>query len=920
MLQYTEAADHVSKDVEEVTERMSKEHASKTDELTLTHNEEITALRAELSEGERRRKDQLESSQKDFEEVKRIAEAEGSQKVAEALESQTQEHARNIKLLEDSLAHEKRNGIDVASKFEQMEAEVTNLKLLLKEEQRRSNRLEQDVGTQQENAVKELNEALNIKDKEISNLENEIEDLQTTQNRELDELEASALAKESLLEAEVDSLRSKMREFETVSSSASASHGEILQSKDREIVHQNQVIEDLQNKIQQLHEVKEREIEEVKNSLISEHDETMSRFRREQETALSTLRDASREKAEEKAHLHQRDKESLEEQKLALDELQKKLVETTALNANLESSMEAMKSAKTMEIKDYQDKLEKSEKALEEMQLAQRKADEALNSVKAKIGILESEMEKAKSEKLSAQEALEASSREVDSLKKTLATLENASNDSDKQHVTAVEKLKDELDATARSLHDRTKEHGTASEAHIQELKSVKASHGKEIKALEKKNREALRVLQKTHDDLLAKHEHTIKEHSGTTSAQKAELADALDKHAKALENLQTAHAEELTEVQSQIRGSDDSQRQQEKDFTSIRKELEDSITVQKTHEAALADLKTQLEEQNKVLAYTEQQLHEARASPNQEEFEKAKEAVKEMEELRRLLTDAQSKAAQDKEAIGKLTSAVEEASDVSLNVAEAERLREKMYELTEQHAAEISKFQETASLGIDKREEERKHEAEIRDRLIDELQRSKTDITADKEEMGKRQRALDAYTQEVEELRQELTALRTSEEHLQTELRKTIGELEAYQAEAQSAKASAVEPNAVDPPTTGQILDALKAGADAERGQNATLKERLLQADLAVEKHATRIRELESALKVTTAELVEMRTNRSGGSEYSGSPAPEAVLRSSLWPIPDSGNQRESKAVMVGEELGSSIVGRVGCPFTSTS
>lgn len=921
MLQYTEATDHVSKDVQEVTERMSKEQASKIDGLISAHHEELAVFRAKLNEAESRHKEQLESSLEDVEEARRIAEAEGSQKAAEALESQKQEHARNFKLLEGKFADEKRKGVDAASRFEQIEAEVSSLKHLLHEEQQRSDRLAQDVRTQQENAVKELNEALNIKDKEISNLENEIEDLQATHNRELDELEASASAKESLLEAEVDSLRNKMRELKTVIDSTSSSHGKVLQAKDREIMHQSQVIEDLQNKLQQLNEVKEREIEEVKTNLISEHEQNMSKVRREHETTLSTLRDATREKAEEITLRHQRDKQSLEkEHQITQDNLDKKLLEMASLNADLESSMEATRSATIRESKDYQGKLEESHKALEEMQLAQRKADEALKSLKAKILSLELERDQAKAEKLSVEKALEAASHEVTSMKKILKTLENASSDSDKQHVTAVQRMKDELDVTSRSLEDKIKEYSTASEAHVQESKSVRASHSKEIKGLEKKNREALRTLQKTHDDLLAKYEKAEKEHSSVISALKAEHADAIDKQAKAFESFKTAQAEELTKNESQIPDFDDLQKQHDKEVTSLQKEVKDSLAAKKTHQTALADLRMQYEKQSDLLAHTEQLLQEVRALASQEDSEKTREASKETEELRRLLTDAQAKATQDKEAIDKLTAEVKEASGVSLNVAEAEGLREKMSELTEQHAAEISKLQETSRLGIGKREEEKKHEAEIKDRLSNELEKLEAGMTATKKDMEKQQRKIDAQTQKAEEVGQQLTAARTSEERLQTDLRKALGDLEAYRAETESAKPSVVEASATETAVTSQMLETLQAAAKAERERNAISKERLSQAEIGAEKHATQIRELESALKVTTAELVEMRTKRPGGSEYSGSPAPEPVLRSSLWPVPDYGYSGENKPAMVGEELGSSIVGRVGCPFTSTS
>ena len=958
-LQHTEAAECVSKDVEGVSERMSREQALKINELVAIHDQELAALRAKLSDAESRQREQFESSLKDVEEAKRVAEAEGSEKVAEALEAQAQEHAQNMKLLEGKLADAKRRGVDTASRFERMESEVSSLMHLLDEERQKSDRLAQDLRMQQEIAVKELDEALNIKDKEISNLESEMQDLQATNSRELEELESAASAKESHLEAEIDMLRTKARDLESVTDSVSASHDDEVQSKDREIMHQSEVIEDLQNKIQQLHEVKEREIEEVKSGLISEHEHIISRLRREQDNALLTLRAENKDKGEEVALLHQQEKESLgEEHKLALNEAERRLADITALKSDLEKSVEATTVAKATAAKDYQQKLEKTEKTLKDTQLAQKKANEALDKVRADIGDLESERDQAEAEKLSVQETLKAASCEVTSLKKTLETLENASSDTDKRYSTTIQKMKDEADAASKLLEDKVKDHSSALEAHVQELLNMRDNHNKEIKGLEKKHSEALRTLQKTYDNLqaryekaeaehpnvinalksehadvlgkhakeletlkttydnlLAKHEKAEKDHLSAINSLKSEHANALEKHKKELGTLKTTYAEEMTKIQSQIQGSDDLQKQHDKDIGSLRKEFEESTDAQKTHEAALADLQKQLEKQSKVLADTEQQLQETLTSRSEKDSEKASEAAKQMEELGRLLADAQAKAALDKEAIDKLTKAVEEASDNSLVVAEAERLREKMSELTEQHAAEISKLQEAASLGNDQREEERKHTAEIRDRLVTELEELKAEMTATNEKMEEQQQALVIYEQKVQETDEKLAAARSLGESLRSDLQNALAELNTAKVEAEKTNTSIREAAQADTSATNQMLEALRAATDAKHAQIAALEEQLRQAEETADKHATRVREVESALKVTTAELVEMRTERPRGSEYTGSPSP--VLRSSLWPVPDTAGTGESKATMVGEELGSSIVGRVG--FLST-
>ncbi|KAI4118891.1 MAG: hypothetical protein LQ345_001126 [Seirophora villosa] len=72
----------------------------------------------------------------------------------------------------------------------------------------------------------------------------------------------------------------------------------------------------------------------------------------------------------------------------------------------------------------------------------------------------------------------------------------------------------------------------------------------------------------------------------------------------------------------------------------------------------------------------------------------------------------------------------------------------------------------------------------------------------------------------------------------------------------------------------------AVAPGRKVEEEQNSQLGTRKAES----EKLQTRVRELESALNVTTAELVELRSERPSGSSFSGSPIPKAGLRSNRW------------------------------------
>ncbi|KAL8975036.1 MAG: hypothetical protein Q9197_000732 [Variospora fuerteventurae] len=79
------------------------------------------------------------------------------------------------------------------------------------------------------------------------------------------------------------------------------------------------------------------------------------------------------------------------------------------------------------------------------------------------------------------------------------------------------------------------------------------------------------------------------------------------------------------------------------------------------------------------------------------------------------------------------------------------------------------------------------------------------------------------------------------------------------------------------------EIADLTHAVAVVKEGEQERDSE-LKTVKAESEKLQTRVRELESALKVTTAELVELRTARPSGSSVSGSPIPQVGLRLSRW------------------------------------
>lgn len=135
---------------------------------------------------------------------------------------------------------------------------------------------------------------------------------------------------------------------------------------------------------------------------------------------------------------------------------------------------------------------------------------------------------------------------------------------------------------------------------------------------------------------------------------------------------------------------------------------------------------------------------------------------------------------------------------------------------------------------------------------------------------------------------------------------RSTIESLQAEAAQASNERTEAVN----------EELASLRASIKAGVETNVKLTTQLNQAQKLSEERSMRIRELDSALKVTTAELVELRTDRPNGSTYSGNPVPKSGLRSSRWAKTDTNGTGESDGTFVGEESSSHIQGQVCHPI----
>ena len=862
-----------------------------------------------LQEVEDRHKDSATQLLKDLDESNHKATMKRAKEAASLLESEVQKHSSKYEALERQLANEKTSGREEAIKVQRLMAEMSNLQEELIITQRKLNNNEFKLDQQQADFLQEKNQLMIGKDQIISTLQVEIEELQATHTRKLEEAESASQAQMLALASELVTLREKIHNLESDQELDKGLQEENLEAKGREITHLSKVIEDFQTQMQQLHEMKEREIDETKVDLIQEH-----------EKMILDLHRKHHEDTETAVVNHERELRHLNE-------------DLKTCECRLEKTVSELGRS-----------LEQSERALEESKLASTAACVTIETLNKKLRVLESEKEEVERAKQSIHEAFEQSSSEVLSLKRSLDTIGNESCTKDEQHAATIKDLTDKLDATAQLLEHKSVEAASAFETQAKELQKVRDSYDKEMEEFKEGNARVNEVLQNDYSKLLASWQEAEKEHPLALERVKANHEEAIKKHVEQLEELRIIHLKDIDELKCQTerrrsqdilsittshtdeaskaekkfqRDIDELQQQHEKRYISLRKELEDaeterSLTAQNAHEAVLSDLHLQLQHHQTLVADMEKQLEEARQTKEHQPNPELEEAEQKIEALQIQLGSVQSDASQAKDEVTRLVAIAEEASIAMINTAELDCLRQEMSELIRKHEAEMSKIHETMSLESERREKERKQGAEVRDRLVAESERMRLELLEVNDQLQEHQSAMQVSTTQVQEANHELSAARQAVERYINDYQKAAEEVIAAHTEIEKLKLASLATQTEDSTGAKQELEALQIAAEAERKLNAKLEEQLREARALSEKHATRVREIESALKVTTAELVELQTERPNGSSYVASPAPKSGLRSSRWAVADHDRQQEDGSAGDNDELGSRIEGDV--------
>lgn len=843
-------------------EKLRSEQNSKIEDLLAAHERDLQAAQSKTDEIEARHKEYTRQSLEDLEAAKAEAAAVlENEKGSQELDSKLQSLRSELAELTLHLSEERANGVSSASTIQGLQSEVSSLQQLVSETDQKHNdviRKLDELDQQRLNTLKEKEDAIVKRDVDFSRLQSDIRDLEANSARRLEKIKSESLEKSNALEVDLASARERLHQLEVSHQEVDTEHKKTLEAKQEEIRILSLATEDFKTQMQQLQMNTEQGIDEAKTELLKDH-----------EKSVLVLHDRHSEEIRALTQRHQSELETLR------NDHQDSLLKLQTDKSDIQSSLDV------------------SESALAAVKVQNAEASESIDALNAKLRTLRSERDDAKAAKTLSDVALQQASDEILSLKKCLDTIGEENRNREDEHLRAIRQIKDELEAAVTLLDEKKAEAKSTFEAHAAELQELRTSHTEAIEELEKNGEGKLQDLHNALDELRKNSKQAEQDHTVELERINAAHNQALDRHMQDLESLRLTHYKEIDELKSSAervqsehalklesshtekiaqnekkyqQNIDELHRQHDEQCAALRKELEAAEeekfeVAQQAHETAMSELTSQLQYQKERLTHTEQQLrvtieaHDERVSP-----EKLTNILQQVEELKLQLANAHAEIEKSKDDVMTLAAALEDSSKVA-----TDRLQHETSQLKNQHAAEVSKLQETIALENEKREKERKHGAEVRDRLAAESERMRLELLSGNERAAEQQKAIDISATELEEVKQVLkTALQSAERHESNCLEAREG-LKDAQAEIEELRMASLqaEKNKVTASDLNREIQKLQKAADAERERIPSLEDQLHEAQMISEKHAARVREVESALRLTTEKLVKLQTER---------------------------------------------------------
>ena len=294
----------------------------------------------------------------------------------------------------------------------------------------------------------------------------------------IQDLEAAASERESEFETQTNLYVHKIQELQAESIKQATDHESEVQKHDEEIAQMRTVIEKLQDRVRDIHESKDREVEMQRFQLTQEHDKTMSDLRFKHEEALLKERDTGAKDISELVEKHAQELNDLQAQSGLLVERLKEQLEIS--RTGRDTSEDAQRKARQdteHHIQDLEQRIQASNLQAEEAKSALGEAKDLLNSLRDELTETRSQRDRLQEVGASASELLYKSQREIGDLRKSIDTLERNRDD----HLATIDKIRGELDATATLLIEKETELTVTRDRHDALVHELKSAHGKKV-------------------------------------------------------------------------------------------------------------------------------------------------------------------------------------------------------------------------------------------------------------------------------------------------------------------------------------------------------------------------------------------------------------------------------------------------------
>ncbi|KAL8823211.1 MAG: hypothetical protein Q9191_006071 [Dirinaria sp. TL-2023a] len=299
-------------------------------------------------------------------------------------------------------------------------------------------------------------------------------------------LEATALRRTSEFDAQIGIHLQKIQELTAVSTKQAADNASEVQKQNEEINQKQAIIENLQDRVRDIHECKDRELESQRFELTQGHDKAMSNLRFKQEEALLGERDIGAKRIAELLAKHAQEMGDLRAESDTIVEHMKQQHELAQASRDSTDAAHALAKQETEnQIRVLKQQVQASDLQPAEARSALQEAKKLLDRSRAKLKKTRAALVWTESCKDDADRLYLRSQREVQKKSDIIFDLKYKQG-RDPEYRETMTELREKLDATVKTLNDRETEVVTAGHRHRALVHKLKSGHGQKVKDLKR--------------------------------------------------------------------------------------------------------------------------------------------------------------------------------------------------------------------------------------------------------------------------------------------------------------------------------------------------------------------------------------------------------------------------------------------------